>query len=331
MKITVLTYVESEGSKDIDAVVPQVARALKRSGHQVSTLAVHGDVKKLIAGLARRKPDLVFNLLEMFGDDLGGNIPVCGLLDLLGWKYTGCGPGDFYLGQDKALAKKLLAFEDILYPKFAVFSKDKDFETGGNLRLPLFVKPLRADASLGIDAKRSLVSDMTGLLERVRMIHEEIEDSALAEEFVVGREFYVGVLGNESPVALPVVEMDFSGLPEGALHIADFDAKWEEGTAQYRGTKSILADLPDQVRAQLQEVAVRAYRALDIHDYGRIDMRLTDAGEVFVLEANANCYLERGSEYARAAEAHGIEYPALIARIVELAVKRKRHRGAHGE
>ena len=125
MKITVLTYLDSENenSKEYDPVVPQVARTLRRLGHRVSVLGVHGDVKRLIAGLSRRKPDLVFNLMEMFGDNVFGDIPVTGLLDLLGVRYTGSGPGELYLSQDKGLTKKLLAFEDILYPRFAVFSR----------------------------------------------------------------------------------------------------------------------------------------------------------------------------------------------------------------
>ena len=124
VKITVLTYLDSENenSKEYDPVVPQVARTLRRLGHRVSVLGVHGDVKRLIAGLSRRKPDLVFNLMEMFGDNVFGDIPVTGLLELLGLEYTGSGPGELYLSQDKGLTKKLLAFEDILYPRYAVFS-----------------------------------------------------------------------------------------------------------------------------------------------------------------------------------------------------------------
>ena len=139
-------------------MVPQVARTLRRQGHRVAVLGVHADVKRVICGLSRRKPDLVFNLMEMFGDNVFGDIPVAGLLDLLGLKYTGCGPGELYLTQDKALSKKLLAFDGILYPRFAVFSREAAFETGGNLRMPLFVKPLRTDASIGIGGK-SLVHD----------------------------------------------------------------------------------------------------------------------------------------------------------------------------
>src|SRR5438309_4673913 len=151
MRITILTYLDSEHSKSHDVVVDQVAEALKHNGHKASILGVHGDVKKLLNGLTRRKPQLVFNLMEMFGKNVLGDVGIVGLLELLNLSYTGGGPGEFYLQQDKVLTKKLLAYEKIPYPDFAVFSRQADLETGGNLHMPLFVKPLRCDASIGID------------------------------------------------------------------------------------------------------------------------------------------------------------------------------------
>jgi D-alanine-D-alanine ligase len=326
VNITVLTYLDDgENSKEYDPVVPQVARTLRKLGHRVSVLGAHGDVKRLIAGLSRRKPELVFNLMEMFGDNVFGDIPVAGLLDLLGLDYTGSGPGELYLSQDKGLTKKLLAFEDILYPRFAVFSRDTAFETGGNLRMPLFVKPLRSDASLGIGGK-SLVQDWTGLMERVNAIRREVDDAALAEEFIDGREFYVGVIGNSQPKALPPVEIDFTGFPEGVPKVMDSKAKWDERSKEYKGTRSVLAQLPDELRARLQKVAVDAYRALRVRDYGRVDIRLTDTGDIYVLEVNASCYLEKSSEFAMAAAAGGMDYPRLIERIVDLAIARRKGR-----
>src|SRR5262249_58659488 len=139
---------------------------------------------------------------------------VVGSLGVLGLDYTGGGPGELSLAQDKALAKKILAFDKIPFPRFAVFTRDADLETGGNLRLPLFVKPLRMDASLGIDRK-SLVTDAISLMKRVVAIHDDHADSALAEEYIEGREFFVRVLGNGAPVGLPPVEGDFLALPPG--------------------------------------------------------------------------------------------------------------------
>jgi D-alanine-D-alanine ligase len=323
VKITVLTYIDEENSKELDPVVPQVVRALRKKGHKVSVLGVHADVKKLVSGLSRRKPELVFNLLEMFGDNMFADIAIAGLLELLNYRYTGSGPGELYLRQDKALAKRLLEFEKVAYPRFAVFShKTQNMETGGNLRMPLFVKPLRTDSSIGIEAKKALVSDAISLMKRVVKIHDELGDDALAEEYIQGREFYVGILGNDDAQALPPIEMDFSGLPAGSLNVADAAAKWEEGTKEYEGTKTVIAQLPDEMRARLQKVSLEAYRALRVKDYGRVDLRVTETGEIYVLEVNASCYLEKGGEFARAAEAAGISFIDLVQRIVDLAVQR---------
>jgi len=329
MNITILTGLEKQGDA-CDPVVDQVAGALRENDHDVSILKVYQDVREIVDGLdgggvggnAENKPELVFNLLESFGTNTAGDVAVTGLLDLLGVRYTGGGPGELYLRQDKGLAKKVFAFESILYPHFAVFSQNSDFETGGNLRMPLFVKPLTADASIGIDGD-SLVRDSTALMKRVLHIHEKVNDAALVEEYIEGREFYVGVLGNREPVAFPPVEMDFSGLPEGAPRILDSKAKWSPESPEYKGTQSILPDLPDELRARLQKTALDAARAVRVRDYGRVDLRLTDTGDIYVIEVNANCYLESSGELAVAAKAAGLEYPALIQKIVDLAVERQ--------
>lgn len=323
MRIAVLGNVEREGADDaVDVVVPQVVEALRENGHDVSVLAVCADPRRLIDGIERLRPELVFNLLEEFGGLAAGNIAVAGLLDLLKVPYTGVGPGEAYIGQDKALAKKILAFEGIPYPRFAVFPKDAGFETGGgNLRLPLFVKPVDMDASIGIGGD-AIVHDTGALMKRVVHIHETLGGAALAEEYIEGREFQVGVLGNAEPLALPPVELDFSGMPADMPHVMDHKAKFEVGTPEYEGTKIVVPELPDELRAKLQKVSVDAYRALRVRDYGRVDLRLAETGEIYVIEANASCYLEKSGEFCRAAEAAGMTYPALVQRIVDLAMER---------
>lgn len=325
MKITILTHLEHEKDDEHDVVVDQVAEALRQGGHKTSIFGVHGDVRKFTSGLRRRKPDLIFNLMETFGDTQLGIVSAVGLLDLVGIPYTGGGPAELCIQEDKGLAKKLLAFDHIRYPEFAVFSPDADLETAGSLRLPLFVKPLRMDASIGIDAG-SLVHTTRELLDRVALIHEQVHDAALVEEYVEGREFYVGVLGNQGAKAFPPVEMDFSGLPEGTPHILSASAKWDEKSPEYQGTHAVLPDLPGEVAARLQEAAVGACRALRVRDYGRVDLRLTPAGDVYVIEVNASCYLEQSGEYARAAAAAGIDYATLVNRIAELALERSKRR-----
>lgn len=322
MRITILTWLESERATEHDVVVDQVAAALERSGHVVSIIGVHGDVQRLLDGIRITDPDLVFNLMEMFDDNLLGDVAVTGLLELCGVPYTGGGPGELYLCQDKALTKKILHHEGIAYPRFAVFPRGSGFETGGNLRMPLFVKPLRADASIGVDEERSLVRDSTGLMRRVLAIHEQVHDAALAEEYIEGREFYVAIIGNDTPEALPIIEMDFSGLPAGAAHVLGQRAKFDESSVAYQGTRAVIAELPDELRARLQKISLAAYRALRVRDYGRVDLRLTESGEAYVIEVNAGCYLEEKSEFAMAAAAAGIDYTTLIGKLASMAVER---------
>jgi len=325
MDITILAYLEP-GDEKPDIVMEQVANALSAAGHKTSILTIRHDVNEIIDGLKKPKPDLIFNLVESFGHDiLGGTMGVAGLLDLLELPYTGGGPGEIFLQEDKGLAKKLLAFERIPYPDFATFSPNADFETGGNLRMPLFVKPLRMDASIGIDEK-SFVRNTQQLMERVLYIHKTFGDAALAEEYIEGREFYVGVFGNDELTALPPLEMDFSGIKDGAPKFMDKQAKFDESSDRYHGTKVIVPELEPELRARLQKVSLEAYRALRVRDYGRIDLRLAETGEVFVIEVNANCYLEEHSEFAMAAKAQGIEYADLVNRIAQLAVERWKHR-----
>ncbi len=325
MDITILAYLEP-GEEQPDIVMEQVAKGLEASGHKTSILTIRNDVIELVDGLKKRKPNLVFNLVESFGDDiLGGLMGVAGVLDLLELPYTGGGPGEIYLQEDKALSKKLLAFEKVLYPDFATFAPNAEFETGGNLRMPLFVKPLRMDGSIGID-ERSLVRNTQQLMERVLHIHKTFGDAALAEEYIEGREFYVGILGNQEPTVFPPLEMDFSGLKAGSARVMDNEAKFDESSDRFQGTKVVLPNLEPELKAKLQKVSLDAYRALRVRDYGRIDLRLTDTGEIYVIEVNANCYLEQNSEFAVAGAAQGIEYPKLLNGIAELAIERSKHR-----
>lgn len=323
MKITILAYQEPDDPKP-DIVVEHLAEALRAAGHKADVFALTDDAGALVAGLRERRPELIFNVMEGFGDDiLGGLIGVTGVLDLLEIPYTGGGPGEIYLQEDKALSKKLLAYENILYPDFASFAPNADFETGGKLRMPLFVKPLRMDGSIGIDAKKSFVRTTQELMERVLAINKEMGDAALAEEYIEGREFYVGILGNLQPQAFVPIEMDFTGFPDGVPKVLDRNAKWNPDSPEYKGTAAKIArDLEPELLAKLQKTALDAYRALRVRDYGRIDMRLTPSGEVYVIEVNASCYLEKNSEFAMSAAESGIEYPQLVQKIVDLALER---------
>jgi D-alanine-D-alanine ligase len=319
MKITILADLYDDGT--CDPAVDQVAQALRRGKHKVSKLLVPSDgLKAVVAGLARRKPELVFHMINDFGG-ASGLISTAAVLDALNLSYTGGGPGELFIRGNKLLAKKILAYDKVMCPSFAVFSRDAGFETGGNLRMPLIVKPAERDGSIGIRSN-ALVHTVPEMMARVLAIHRDVKDAALAEEYVEGREFFVGVLGNHDPVAFPPIEMDFSGLPEGAPRVLDYKAKWDERSPEFKGTKAVLADIPKDLEARMHKVALEACRALLVRDYARVDLRLSGTQELFVIEVNANCDLGKTSEFATGAQASGIDYPTLVNRIAELAVSR---------
>jgi D-alanine-D-alanine ligase len=302
-------------------VYQQVQRALSERGHELRTIAATPDLPRLVDALERDKSDLVFNLCEGLGGIDQRAINVASLLELMGKRFTGAGTLGLSLAHDKVLTKKIFAFHDLSYPKFSIM-RSGHVEWSDELQFPLFVKPSDTDSSVGIDAG-ALVHDVKALMERISYIHTEIHAAALIEEFIEGREIYVGVLGSDKPEALPAVEMDLSKLPKGMPRIAGMEVKWDKGSAAYDATRSAVArDLPDELRNRIQETAVAAYVALGLRDYGRIDLRLAPKGEIYVIEANPNPWLAPEAELAIAAGAAGRDYPKLIGEIVDRALSR---------
>ena len=309
----------------VDPVLDQLRATVEGCGHAVELLAVHDAVEPLVSALHASPPDLVFNLAESFGGKSALESNVAALLNLVGLRYTGSSPAGLLLAGDKSLTKKVLSFHSIRTPEFAtVFRGAVDW--AGDIAFPLIVKPPQEDASLGISSN-SVVHDLRELFTRIDELQSVFQQPVLVEEFVEGREFYVGVLGNANAKALPVMELDFSGFPAGVPRIASWEAKWGDDGAgsgeQFAGTRSIFpSDVPKELIERMQQIAVEAFHALRLRDYARIDLRVTADEQIFVIEVNPNCYLERESEFARAAAEGGLDYDALIARILELALGR---------
>jgi D-alanine-D-alanine ligase len=324
MKITLL-HTQDALEDPLDPVLGQIEDSLARLGHEPSRIVVDDKVQPVVTALAQSPPDLVFNLCESFGGRSALESNVAALLNLLDLRYTGSSPAGLIVAGDKTLTKKVLSFHGILTPKFAtVFRGTVDW--AGDIEFPLIVKPPQEDASLGITGK-SVVRDVKELLETMSSLQTEFKSAVLAEQFIEGREFYVGVLGNSSPEALPVIELDFTGFPPDKPRIASWAAKWgdegDETGAEFAGTKSVFpTDVSEELTEAMQRVAVDSFNALRLRDYARIDLRVTAAGEIYVIEANPNCYLEAGSEFARAAAHSGLQYDQLIEKIIELSTAR---------
>ena len=305
---------------DKKEVEEEVKEALDKLGHEAQLHCLDGSIKSLHA-VSRLECDLVFNLSESFGGNDGADVLIAGYLDLLNRPYTGAGVHGLMLAQDKAVAKKIFAFHGIHTPVFAkVFRGRLDFSH--HLEFPVIVKPAREDGSIGIEFN-AVVNSIRELMERIDWLHQNFDSPVLIEEYVEGREMYVGVIGNETPTALPIVELDLSKLPEGRPRIAGAEVKWGKGTHAYRDTKSVFPeDLSEDTITNLQQTAVAAYQALDLRDYGRVDMRLQADGRVAVIEVNPNPWLASKSEFAMAARKAGRTYTELVGEIVSLAMAR---------
>jgi D-alanine-D-alanine ligase len=321
----VLLHTKDAVDGDEDPVLGQLEAALRAGGHDCRRVMVDNDVTPLVETLTADRPDLIFNLAESFAGKSALESNIAALLNLLDLRYTGSSPAGLLVAGDKTLSKKVLRFHGIKTPEFATVYRGM-VDWAGNVQFPLIVKPPQEDASLGITQK-SIVHDVKELLEKIAEIQGEYQSPALAEQFVDGREYYVGVLGNQNAKALPIIELDFSKFPADRPRIASWEAKWgDEGDAkgaEYEGTESVFPEsLPDELRDRIQKAAVDAFHALRLRDYARVDMRVTDAGDIYIIEVNPNCYLEAKSELARAAERDGIAYDALIGQIVELAAAR---------
>jgi D-alanine-D-alanine ligase len=303
----------------------EIFEALQKLGHEPSYHILDGRTQSLLS-LAKSGADLVFNLTESFAGDDTMDMNVAAYLDLVDLPYTGAGPHAHMLAQNKAIAKKMFAFHGIKTPFFAQAYRGA-IDHAHDISFPLIVKPVAEDGSIGIDAS-AVVGSIKELMERVEYIQNEFDSPALIEEYIEGREIYGAILGSyERTEALPLIELDLSKLPKGVPKIASQDVKFEKDTDAYKLTKSAVAeDLDEETSKKLTDTALAAYRAVKLRDYGRIDMRLTPKGEVYVIEANPNPWLASTQEFAMAAKKSGRTYTQLIGEIVELAIARYANR-----
>jgi D-alanine-D-alanine ligase len=298
-----------------------VISTLRIMGHEVQVLGVHDDLGEIRRLATEWKPHIAFNLLEGFDDITIFDQNVVSHLELLKLSYTGCNPRGMLLARDKSLSKKLLAYHRIRVPEFEVFRAGRPIRRPKRLAFPLMVKSLTQEASIGI-SQASVVDSDEKLKERVTFIHESIGTAAIVEQYIEGRELYVGILGNQALQALPVWELFFTNMPEGAKRIATDRVKWSVKYQKKYGIDSGPAtELPESKAEEIQHICKRAFRALELSGFARIDLRLDEAGNVWVLEANPNPQIARGEDFAASAEKIGLTYEAVLQRIINLGLR----------
>jgi D-alanine-D-alanine ligase len=296
-----------------------VMDCLQRLGHQVETLAAFDNVTAIVEKLTVCKPDIVFNLTESFYHDRSHEPNIPALLELMKVRYTGSGPEGLMLCKNKALAKKVLAYHRVRLPRFVVSHQTRPVRGLQRFKYPAFVKPVGEESSDGI-AKASFVKGADEAMERVRYLHQKFECDVLIEEYIEGRELYLSVLGNRRLTVFPPREIFFEQVPEDVPKFATFHAKWNEKYRDKWGIKNGPAkELPAGVEEHLKQLARKVYRVLKIQGFGRIDVRLTPAGDVYVIEANPNPSLTEDEDFAQAALSGGTSFDALITEILNAA------------
>lgn len=297
-----------------------VVKGLESLGHEAVAVGVRSDLAPIGEAIEKHAPHITFNLLEEFHGVPSYDQHVVSYLELLRKRYTGCNPRGLMLARDKALSKQVLSYHKIPVPRFAVFPMGQKPSKPRRLEFPVLVKSLTAEGSEGI-SQASVVTSEEKLVERVEFVHRRIGTDAIAEQFIEGREIYVGVMGNARLETLPLWEMKLKSLPDDAWNIASEKVKWDEAHQKRVGYAQGPAEgFAPETTARIQKLAKRIYRRLGLSGYARLDFRVTPEGEPFLLEANPNPQISHDSEFAQSALHAGIKYPALLSRILKLGL-----------
>ncbi len=331
LRILVLTHPDLAPPDVLSSLTPKeafdrkteidVISTLRRSGHDVHVLGVQWELRPIREAVDVLKPDIVFNLLEEFHGETTYDHNVVGFLELMKVPYTGCNPRGLMLSRGKALSKKLLAYHRIRVPDFAVFPIGRKVRRPPRLAFPLIVKSLIEHSSTGI-SKASVVETDEELAERVRFVHERIGTDAIAEQFIVGRELYVSVLGNDRLVAFTPWELIAEKSSPDEPLIATAKAKHDPDYQQKKGIVIRAAqEIHPGVEERLLHDSKRIYRILELTGYARIDFRLDAEDRIFFLEANPNPDISEHEEFAAAANFDDVPYPKLLERIIRLGLR----------
>lgn len=298
-----------------------VCHGLRELGHDVRPLGVSTNLQVVTDALAEYRPHICFNVLEEIHNVAVYDYYVVSYLELMRKCYTGCNPRGLLLSHDKALSKKVLSYHRVPVPRFAVFHMSQKLRVPPNLPYPMIVKSLTEHGSVGI-AQASIVYSEEKLIERVQFVHRQIGTDAIAEQYIDGRELYVGIMGNTRLTTLPIWELHMPKLPDDAPRIATSRIKWDAKYQKRVGVDTREAtDLSPALADRIRRVCKRTYKLLNLTGYARMDLRLTDDGKVYIIEANPNPQLAYGEDFAESAEQAGLSYEAMLQRILNLGFR----------
>jgi D-alanine-D-alanine ligase len=323
---TEVVYLEFKTYFEVDKTTPMeeydyVVEKLKSVGFNAYSLNIKDDINLLLKHLTEEKPDVIFNLIEIYKDNPRLEMNIVGLYELLGIPYTGAPAMGLANCQNKVLAKRLLSSAGIRIPHFfIVYVKSTKYPH--RLKYPLLVKPVFEDASVGIE-NESIVSNGKQLRKRIEHVLKQFNQPALVEEFIEGRELNVAVMGDRRLRVLPISEIDFSQMPDHLHNIVSFQAKWDPHHESYHKTIPLCpAPLPKNIEKRAKELAFRAFKVMGCRDYARVDMRLSKNNKLYVLEVNPNPDITEGAGFMRSAQHAGMTYAQALKRIVKYALGR---------
>ena len=330
LRVMVLCHEDLVPPDSIDDLTPKeiapfktewdVISTLKKIGHEVLPLGVYNNLGIIGNALLEFKPQIAFNLLEEFHGYPLYDQHVVSYLELMKQPYTGCNPRGLTICRDKALSKMVLAYHRIQVPAFAVFHMNRVVKRSKRLKFPLLVKSISEEGSVGI-AQASIVNDDAKLAERVDFIHRQTKTHAIAEQYIAGREIYVSVIGNQRLQCYTPWELLIEKLPEGAPNIATSKLKWDPAYQEKVGVVTKAAEIDKKMRVKLERLSKKIYRTLFLSGYARLDYRVTEDGEIYLLEANPNPQIANQEDFADSAKHGGVEYEPLLQKIMALGLR----------
>jgi len=322
-------YQDEQASVELDltSIGKNIEKTLKEKGYKV-TFFDFNNLPKAFNDLRKSNVDLVFNVCERINNSSLLEPHVAAILDTLQIPYTGSNPFTLGLCIDKIRVKKLLNYHGIPTPKwdYAYSLEDKIDE---DLKYPLIIKPANSDNSIGI-TNDSVVTDKKGLEGQIKKVTEEMDQTALVEEYIEGDEYDVSILGSEEDDlrVLPLSRSIFDKMPEGFWHIYPFDAKWTDNPAYKTGitVQRPAKNISKKLESLITEISLDTYNILDCHDYGRVEVRVDKNNNPYVLELNPNPSINIGDCVPGAAEFVGMNYADFLEEIIRMAVRRYKNR-----
>ena len=312
---------ERMSEESVEQMAFEVLEAVTELGYSAVVLPLQRSFLRFLERMKKLKFDVLVNLCEGFRGRAQLESNVAAALELLEIPFTGNSSRTLALCQDKYKTKAILNATGLPTAKAHLLTAAEEVK---DLRFPLFVKPNAEDASLGIHPE-SVVADQDSLLRQVDRLVRTYQQPILVEEYIDGREFNVAVFDNHELQALPVSEIDFSGMPASAPRICSYEAKWFEDHEYYTHTVPVCpAKIGEETRIKLQETALAAFRATGCRDYARVDFRMDGAGRLAILEVNPNPDISLNAGYARALKAFGLDYKLFWQQLLDNALRRKR-------